>query len=84
MKARNHTVLSGGYVDNYSNSFRALKEFRRVIADMEKIHTDIGLPLKATYANIGTDAEILKKLGKENQVSQTYAFLCIAWNLLIN
>ena len=54
MRVRNHTVLSGGYVENYSNSFRALKEFRRVIADMEKIHTDIGLPLKATYANIGT------------------------------
>ena len=51
---------------------------------MKKIHNDIGLPSKATYADIGTDAEILKKLGKENEVNPTYAFLGIAWNLITN
>ena len=51
---------------------------------MEKIHSDIGLPLKATYADIGTDAEVLKKLGKENEDNPTYAFLGIAWNLITN
>ena len=45
LEATKHTVLSGGYADNYSNSFRTLEEFRRVSADMEKIHSDIGLPL---------------------------------------
>ena len=74
LEATKHTVLSGGYADNYNNSFRTLEEFRRVSADMEKIHNDIGLPLKATYADIGTDAGMLKKLGKENEVSPTYAF----------
>ena len=51
---------------------------------MEKIHNDIGLPLKATYADIGTDAGMLKKLGKENEVSPTYAFRGNAWNLITN
>ena len=51
---------------------------------MEKNHNDIGLTLKATYADIETDAEILKKLGKENEVNPTYAFLGIAWNLITN
>ena len=48
LEAPKHTVLSGGYDDNYSYSFRTLEEFRRVSADMENIHSDIGLPLKAT------------------------------------
>ena len=66
LEATKHSVLSGGYADNYSYSFRTLEEFRRVSADMEKIYNDIGLPLKATYADVGTDSEILRKLGKEN------------------
>ena len=52
--------------------------------DMEKIHRDIGLPLKATYADIKTDAEVSKKLGKEDEDNPTYAFLGIAWNLKTN
>ena len=51
----------------------SLEEFRRVSADMEKIHSDIGL--KATYADIKTDPQVLKKLGKENEDNITYAFL---------
>ena len=38
LEATKHTVLSGGYADNYSYSFRTLEEFRRVSSDMEKIH----------------------------------------------
>ena len=38
---------------------------------MEKIHRDIGLPLKTTYADIRKDAEVLKKLGKENEDNPT-------------
>ena len=51
---------------------------------MEKIHEEIGLPLKETYADIGTDPNILKKLGKEGETAPAYAFLGIAWNLITN
>ena len=51
---------------------------------MEKIHQEIGLPLKATYWDIGTYPDILKKLGKEGETTPVYAFLGIAWNLITN
>ena len=70
LEATKYTVLKGGYADNYSYTISTLEEFRGVSADMEKIHNYIGLPLKATYADIGTDAEILKKLGKEMKSAQ--------------
>ena len=51
---------------------------------MEIIQSDIGLPLKATYADVKTDAEVLMKLGVEDEENPTYAFLGIAWNLKTN
>ena len=51
---------------------------------MERIHTALGLPLKSTYTDVKTDAEILKKLGKEGEKVPSYAFLGITWNLLNN
>ena len=51
---------------------------------MNDVHDRIGLPLKATYCDIKTDPEILKKLGKEDEVAPCYNFLGIAWNLREN
>ena len=52
-----HTILAGGYADNYSNSFPTKQEYMEVSKDMEEIHAVIGLPLKATYTSIQTDPQ---------------------------
>ena len=66
-----HTILSAGYADNYSNSFPTKQEYNEASKDMEEIHAQIGLPLKATYTSIQTDPEILEKLGKETEDEPT-------------
>ena len=52
LEATRHTVMAGGYADNYSNSFETIEEYKQVSEDMDTIHTKIGLPLKATYTDI--------------------------------
>ena len=49
---------------------------------MEKIHAEIGLPLKATYTDIGTDPGMKERI--DNGEDNTYTFLGIRWNLLNN
>ena len=49
---------------------------------MEKIHNEIGLPLKATYTDIKTDPEIKEKIDKDEE--STYNFLGLTWCLLTN
>ena len=84
LEATRHTILAGGYADNYSYSFETLGEYKAVSKDMNEVHDGIGLPLKATYCDIKTDPEILKKLGKEDEETPCYNFLGIAWNLREN
>ena len=50
---------------------------------MNRIHDSIGLPLKWTYTDVGTDPEILQKLAKTEE-SPTYTFLGITWDLVHN
>ena len=50
-------IKKGAYADNYSSSYRYLREYNLVKQEMERIHSEIGLPLKATYSDIETDPE---------------------------
>ena len=84
LEATRHTIMAGGYADNYSDSFETLEEYKKVSEDMNEVHTRIGLPLKATYCDIKTDPDILKKLGKEGEEAPCYNFLGISWNLRDN
>ena len=51
---------------------------------MNRIQDSIGLPLKSTYTDIGTDPNILLKLAKNEDESPTYTFLGITWDLAHN
>ena len=70
------------YADNYSSSYRTIEEFKIVKKEMEKIHAEIGLPLKATYTDIKTDPGMKERIN--NGEDDTYTFLGIRWNLLTN
>ena len=76
-------ILKGAYADNYNSSFRTVEEYIKVRDEMNRIHDSIGLPLKGTYTDIGTDPEILQKLAKTEE-SPTYTFLGITWDLVHN
>ena len=61
---------------------RTREEFKIVKAEMEKIHGEIGLPLKGTYTDIETDPEMEERIRKGED--DTYSFLGIRWNLITN
>lgn len=69
---------------NYSDSFETIQEYNAVSEDMERIHKEIGLPVKGTYTDVGTDPNTLKKLGKEDEENPSYTFLGITWDLKKN
>ena len=83
MKLVREVLLKGAYADNYNSSFRTIEEYIKV-REMNRIHDSIGLPLKGTYTDIGTDPEILLKLAKHEDESPTYTFLGITWDLAGN
>ena len=71
MELVKEVILKGAYADNYNSSFRTVEEYTKVRDEMNRIHDSIGLPLKGTYTDIGTDPEILQKLAKTEE-SPTY------------
>ena len=77
-------MRKGAYADNYNSSFRTIQEYIKVQDEMNRIHKNIGLPLKGTYTDIGMDPDILKKIDKESSESPQYTFLGVRWNLLDN
>ena len=84
MELVKEVLMKGAYADNYNSSFRTIEEYIKVRDEMNRIHDRIGLPLKDTYTDVGTDPEILQKLAKENEESPTYTFLGITWDLVNN
>ena len=65
-------MRKGAYADNYNSSFRTIQEYIKVQDEMNRIHKNIGLPLKGTYTDIGMDPDILKKIDKESSESPQY------------
>ena len=81
MELVREVLLKAAYADNYNSSFRTIEEYIKVRDEMNRIHDSIGLPLKGTYTDIGTDPNILLKLAKNEDESPTYTFLGITWDL---
>ena len=75
-------IRKGAYADNYSSSYQTIEEYNIVKTEMEKIHKEIGLPLKATYSDINTDPEVKSRINKGEEA--TYNFLGLSWCLLTN
>ena len=77
-----NVIKKGAYADNYSSSYQTVEEYNIVKAEMEKIHKEIGLPLKATYSDVNTDPEVKARIS--NGEDSTYNFLGLTWCLLTN
>ena len=72
MELVREVLLKAAYADNYNSSFRTIEEYIKVRDEMNRIHDSIGLPLKGTYTDIGTDPNILLKLAK-NEDDKTWS-----------
>ena len=84
MELVREVLLKGAYAENYNSSFRTIEEYIKVRDEMNRIHDSIGLPIKGTYTDVGTDPDILLKLAKKEDESPTYTFLGITWDLAGN
>ena len=54
-------LKDGSYADNYEWSVRTRETYEQLVWDMEKIHEEIGLPLKAHFTAVATDPNILPR-----------------------
>ena len=57
-----NVIRKGAYADNYSSSYQTVEEYKIVKKEMERIHQEIGLPLKGTYSDVKTDPEMQEKI----------------------
>ena len=81
-EASRHICLKGSYADNYSGSMPEKWMYQLIENDLITAHKAIGLPLKNVWTDVNTDAEVLTKIGKDDQEDPCYGFLGIQWHLL--